>query len=688
MADDDFSVTLEPVEDLYGGGTRTRHIILKRKHGAWAQSAFSCTLHDKISPNRDYPYEGLFAVIDGDNWKFIDTIAVGLKVGGKRVSLKPGPVWASPWGCEYTYMADDRVLKVGYYLSEADGCLGQVSSTVDGDDDDVRIVFEPYFDIRYMYDASRPEEHAARLLGKTLAVSVDKNTACLNLPGASLKEARHEVEWRYKLGSGDREKVDGRIRPMAEARRIVSFYEIESRGNQASLRLSCAGSEGRAMELLQQKTPGIEKDVAHARALRESLLPDYTGTERERMIIWRALGMSLFGMLVDGARFEEAGEFWFKSVWFRDQFEGLLHNYHTIKRIGGMDCIKRILLGSFELQDKWGRIPNRYISSMSAEKYDYNSADATLLAFMLAGMVVRDTNDGGLAKQAAGALKKYLKGVGARELTPNGPPILKPDGLIAVPPWHSWTDGFRIVEGKRMPIRMCEAWEKELISRGEEGEIYLSRYLLPEINAQWIQCLEAGWLFSKYTRDYALADRCRMLYYQALAAYKPVFYNERTKFLNNMATADESTLGRRVDPALGSPGVVATAMLGASVFSQDELEAIARTTIDRLLRNKWGMPFGIAVMDTDRCVYYNSEDYHEGVVWPRDTPYLIHLLSLTGHGDHAEQLLNSHLRHQMEEGFVFYNHELFSCDHDWTPVKNPVQWWSQWVDLYLECYGR
>ena len=37
----------------------------------------------------------------------------------------------------------------------------------------------------------------------------------------------------------------------------------------------------------------------------------------------------------------------------------------------------------------------------------------------------------------------------------------------------------------------------------------------------------------------------------------------------------------------------------------------------------------------------------------------------------------------MEEGFVFYNQELFSCDHDWTPVKDPVQWWSQWVDPYL-----
>jgi hypothetical protein len=37
----------------------------------------------------------------------------------------------------------------------------------------------------------------------------------------------------------------------------------------------------------------------------------------------------------------------------------------------------------------------------------------------------------------------------------------------------------------------------------------------------------------------------------------------------------------------------------------------------------------------------------------------------------------------MEESFVFYNQELFSGG-DRVPVKNPVQWWSQWVDPYLD----
>ena len=71
-------------------------------------------------------------------------------------------------------------------------------------------------------------------------------------------------------------------------------------------------------------------------------------------------------------------------------------------------------------------------------------------------------------------------------------------------------------------------------------------------------------------------------------------------------------------------------MLGTEVFGIDELTTIARTARERLLRHKWGMAFGIAVRDTGRCVYLNREDYHEGVVWPRDTPYLIRLLSIAG----------------------------------------------------------
>lgn len=681
MANEDLSVTLGPVENLYGGGSRTLHAILKRRHGSLAQSVFSCALRDKIAPNRDYPYEGLYAILNGENWKFIDAIAIGLNIRGKPVTLRPGPVTVSPWACEYTYDAGEGTLRVSYYLSDSDGCLGYVHASLDKGAG-ASILFEPYFDIRYMYGESRPGAHVADLSSQMLTVGVDGRAACLSLPGARFRESKHVLEWSYKLGSGDRRKAGEHIRPVAEVRQIVSLYEIESAGSQATLRFSCGESKSKAIEAIRQQMSDVTDDISRGRRIRDALMPSYGGKDRERVIAWRAIGMSKFGMLIDGVRFQAAGDFWFKSAWFRDQFEGLLHNYEAIKRIGGMECIRRILLESFRLQDHHGRIPNRYISS--SEKYDYNSADATLLAFMLAGKVVRDTDDGELARRSGEAFHKYLRGVSSEVVEANGPPVLKPNGLLAIPAWHSWTDGSRIVEGKQMPIRMSAEWEGELIRRRMDHEVYFSLYLLPEINAQWLRCLESGWLFCKYTRDCDLADRCKMLYMKGRESFKPLFFNAHTGFINNMATADESSLGRRIDPDIGSPGLVAASMLGTDVFSADELITITRTACERLLRRKWGMAFGVAVKDTSRCVYLNSEDYHEGVVWPRDTPYLIRLLSLAGETGLADQLLASNLRHQMEEGFVFYNQELFSCDHDWTPVKDPVQWWSQWVDPYLE----
>ena len=271
--------------------------------------------------------------------------------------------------------------------------------------------------------------------------------------------------------------VEGHIMPMSESRPIVSFCEIESHGSEAILNFSCGESKDKAIETMRQKMSDIRDDVARGRRIRDALMPSYRGTERERAIVWRAIGMSKFGMFIDGVRFQEAGDFWFKSAWFRDQFEGLLHNYETIKKLGGIGCIRRILLESFKLQDEHGRIPNRYVSS--GEKYDYNSADATLLAFMLAGKVVRDTDDREMARRSGEAFDKYLRGVSSEAMEKNGPPVLKPDGLLAIPAWHSWTDGSRMVEGKRMPIRMSMDWEEELIRKGLDDEVSFSLYLLP-----------------------------------------------------------------------------------------------------------------------------------------------------------------------------------------------------------------
>ncbi len=101
---------------------------------------------------------------------------------------------------------------------------------------------------------------------------------------------------------------------------------------------------------------------------------------------------------------------------------------------------------------------------------------------------------------------------------------------------------------------------------------------------------------------------------------------------------------------------------------------------------KNGLPFGIVVKKSPKGSYYGDEEYHEAVVWPRDTPYLIRILRAAGEVEKetVEGIQRSNLEHQMDEGFVFYNSELFSPDNgEMTPVKNPVQFWSQWVDPYI-----
>ncbi len=680
MAEDDFSVELQPVENMDGGGSRTRHVILKRLHASLSQSVFSCHIGNKIAPNRDYSYEGLYVLLDGDYWKFIDALAFGIRIGNNWISMKPKNVRASPWESEYSYDADGLSARVTYYLYDAPGGTGIMDISLTGKDaGDATIILEPFFDIRFMYGPSTPDTHAADIVSGTLAVSAGSPTVCLKAEDAIFVGKGRQVSWKYKLGSGSRRWQYDQLRFVAEDRTISSFYDIEVEGPEASLKFACGETAADAFERLEGEYS--RSDSTRASMIRDALFPRYTTTDRD--VLFRALGMERFGMITDGVVFREAGDFWFKSVWFRDMYEGLIHSYQAISKIEGLSGMKEALLKSFELRDSEGRIPNRLVPGRGSMRPDYNSADATLLAFILAGMIVRDGNDGGLAQYAGDAFRKYLESIRRCDIKANGPPRLRPNGLISTPSWHSWTDGMRDVDGFSLPIRLSEAWERELIRRNAIGEPFLQKFFLPEINAQWLRALEAGWRFSRYNRDFAMADTCKTYYNLARESYRQVFLNPDTGYVNNLACTDDFSLGPQTDPTPGSPGVVAAAMLGLDLFTMRELEGIADFAKAHLMRTKLGMPFGIIVRESEHEVYLGDSEYHEAVVWPRDTPYLIRLLDLVGDTATVEGLLASNLRHQMEEGFVFYNHELFSGDDDRVPVKNPVQWWSQWVDPYL-----
>ena len=218
MADEDYSVVMAPSEDLFGGGSRTRHVILKRKSSALSMSTFSCPVFEKIAPNRDYSYEGLFAMVGTDYWKFIDTIPLGIRLGSKQLKLIPAEVKASPWSYEYRYEADGHTVLVQYYLNRTNyGASGIMNVKVEGPEaGKSTIVFEPYFDIRFMYGSSEPQNLEAKVTDDILTVTAGSPAVCMSARGARFERSNRQVTWKYKLGSGYRCRIGDRLEFMPE----------------------------------------------------------------------------------------------------------------------------------------------------------------------------------------------------------------------------------------------------------------------------------------------------------------------------------------------------------------------------------------------------------------------------------------------------------------------------------------
>ena len=144
---------------------------------------------------------------------------------------------------------------------------------------------------------------------------------------------------------------------------------------------------------------------------------------------------------------------------------------------------------------------------------------------------------------------------------------------------------------------------------------------------------------------------------------------------------------------------------GEDVFTGEQLSAIwAHAEGTLLVQRRRGKTekvgaFGLLVKNDDQRIFYEDPQYHSDVVWPRSTPYLVQLLLKLGHTETARELLMQAIDHQTTEGAIFYSHEVFS--RAWgnnpapdrltrdnpVPVKNPIQFWSQWCDGFLDSVG-
>jgi glycogen debranching enzyme len=674
------STDLQPVEDR--NPAVTPHVILKRAQASWSQSVFSVPfgdLSEKIIPNRDYPYEGLSVLIGGENFHFLDGLAVGVKKRVRYVKLRAKKVAAFPWKMIYYYENEEERLNLAitYLLMNIGSEQNGITACISLESNASSIVIEPIFDIRHMYSDSEPDEHYVSTLSDGMLIRKDEK--CISIRTVKVCEVRtwkKKIEWWYKLGSGFREKTDGGTVFKGEIKHPVSLGEISFvNGSTALLVISCSNSEAQLERLNEKGTDWHRdefKEEREAKGVVKSL-----GINNPA-IAFRALALSKFGMYVADKFFYEAGDFWFRTPWFRDLFEGIINNIETLFRIGHAKRIRNIILHSFAYQDEYGRIPNRFLE-WGGDELDYSNADATLLAFIAAGEYFSRKRDDNFANAILEKAEFTISRFKLNDLNKiNGAPVLNENGLVSVVPWHSWTDTKRKweIEGKKAKVsaRIPDSWFEEL---KDEDDLNKPKYFLPEINAQWIKMLCHCMRMSseKNKKEYLSA-----LLEKASINFKKVFLDTEENILYNVVAID----GKR-DRTLGSPAVVAfSLLLDVNIFSQSEVKEFINGIKENLLVKKNGLPFGILVKKSSNRIYYGDEEYHEAVVWPRDTPYLIKILRYAREIELVEAILRSNLEHQMNEGFIFYNSELFSPDNgEMVPVKNPVQFWSQWVDPYI-----
>ncbi len=224
-----------------------------------------------------------------------------------------------------------------------------------------------------------------------------------------------------------------------------------------------------------------------------------------------------------------------------------------------------------------------------------------------------------------------------------------------------------------VPTRLPSTWVDGLCSRHSFDALRLHleqpHYFLAELNALWLVFLE---------NLYACQPSAAMEQTKATAQshFKSLFF---TPGLAPAGLVDE--LGNRSETEVAS--VLQAAALLPSLFSDAEVEALYQFAQPHFL-DRQGKLMGVLVMVADGIPYYDDAQYHRGVSWPKTNPYLYRLLVRLRKTPQAHGLLESMLDHQQSEGAVFFSHELFSAENGGTPVKNPAQLFSQYVQPYYD----
>jgi len=660
-SEEDFVLRCPQEENPDWGYARNRQFILKRTDASWSSSLFSVDLHNFKMPNRDYPQQGLLFRVRDEYTKFLDAVMFKLMHEGEVIELENEDVEVTPWRATYTYSSDEAELKVTYYLAKSslkDKAGGWVEFEVDSKHEELDLVVSPVVDIRPVGEES-PSADDYGIKAKKDVLTVSKQGKEIMFGPCDKAMVQTEVEkWKYKLGDGFRQRTDEGVKFRSVEKNPLKAglltYEISGEDN-VKMAVAC-GKDLDKTDLDFFRQTSYRRDIEEAEKILDRF--EFSEGKKGRFMKNRLLTLSKFSTREGGMEIPEAGDWWFKDIWFRDLFESLFQEMEFYRKVKGEEWIKKLLT--------WARI---YLKDgIMAAKADenepvYNSIDGSLLYLLCAAKYYEKTGDGNFKENMEKTFDSVIES------------LEEEDGLVRCRPEYSWLDS--VVDGEA--TRVPDNWDVE----DEE------RFLLPEVNALWIRVLE------EYNKIYG-ADRDVR---KAWNSFKEVFWDEKKGFIYHIVYDGEEALK---DPTESSVAVVSLALLKDYFFGYELLEAW-KTVKEKLLVGRKPvffddgyLPFGILTKNSRKDIYLGDEEYHEAVVWPRDSPYLFTLLEKIGRKGIKEDIMKNMLDHQMSEGVVFYNQELFSlpegenpCETSLSsnpvPVKNPVQLWSHFLpDLQVK----
>jgi len=712
------SLEIDPFEDPDWDYARAKKVMVRSPSVEWSSSVRSVKvevpeLGSFIMPNRNMPVEGLLVLLRGELWKAID--GVGVSFDDSR-QLEPSTVRYAVGSAQYRYCADDReALTVEYAAADAGVATSgglRIGFNFPQQAMGNRVNFYVLTDLRPLKRPPAPVDYYPAIHdGLMGSSSVAKLGLLSDAKVDSSSASRRELNWQYKMGYGFRSETE---------RGVVFTQEERMIGVLGPYSLTVSSPSHELLVVLSNTWPpeGQRRDTMHAyastytsrvEAMLSSLPAPRVSESVKEALFGRTAALLSFGIRPwdgDARLCGEAGSHWFREVWFRDIFEGLLRNMRTLTLLGFHLFIRDQLDIAMQFADPNGMLPNNLASSLGSVRPSYDSIDSTLLFHELLLNYADAFGDEKLLRRGLSLLNKFLCAAQGGRVA--GARIV--DGALLSLPNYSWTDSRSDIDVagihlSSIPCRVPLEHLESMLSAGlspQDVEMAMREpvFLMPEVQARLVLVLKR----SKMAAE-SLGSDSELLENQersSFESFKVDLLKEAAGLPPNLVMFDRGV--KRIDRTPSSMSFLAMAVLRdylpidvlKAAYAQAESQLLVRRSMMSL--GSGASPFGLLVQKRVCEPYFGDGQYHGCVVWPRDTPYLIDVMEKLDLHDEINAVLFNNLDASVSEVIPFYMNELYGLPlgknpspssataEQLIPLKNPAQFWSMWVDPYLRWF--